>query len=116
MNNNLGIILDPNSFKNIKEVVKKADNYNFHSAWVTELYRSSFEQLTFIAEITKNIKIASNILENEHYGLQKDKERILELREKEMKAIRTAALVGLWNIFLWLGGPIVISMAGEYQE
>ena len=44
MNNNLGIILDPNSFKNIKEVVKKADNYNFHSAWVTELYRSSFEQ------------------------------------------------------------------------
>ena len=52
MNNNLGIILDPNSFKNIKEVVKKADNYNFHSAWVTELYRSSFEQLTFIAEIT----------------------------------------------------------------
>ena len=61
MNNNLGIILDPNSFKNIKEVVKKADNYNFHSAWVTELYRSSFEQLTFIAEITKNIKIGSAV-------------------------------------------------------
>lgn len=41
------------------------------------------------------------------------KERIMELREKELKAIRTAALVGLWNNFLWLGGPIVISMAGK---
>jgi ABC-type multidrug transport system fused ATPase/permease subunit len=44
------------------------------------------------------------------------KERILSLREKEMKAIRTAALIGLWNNFLWLGGPIVISMAGGYQQ
>lgn len=44
------------------------------------------------------------------------KERILSLREKEMKAIRTAALIGLWNNFLWLGGPIVISMAGRYQQ
>ena len=29
-------------------------------------------------QISKNIKIASNILENDHYGLQKVKERILE--------------------------------------
>ena len=45
MNNNLGIILDPNSFKNIKEVVKKADNYNFHSAWVTELYLMTLKNI-----------------------------------------------------------------------
>ena len=38
-------------------------------------------------------------------------ERIQELRRKELGAIRTAALVGLWNNILWLGGPIVISLA-----
>eukprot|EP00889_Picochlorum_renovo_P004424 jgi/Picre1/31454/NNA_006806.t1 len=41
-------------------------------------------------------------------------ERIQELRRKELGAIRTAALVGLWNNILWLGGPIVISMAAFY--
>ena len=38
-------------------------------------------------------------------------QRIQELRSKELKAIRLAALVGLWNTILWLGGPIIISMA-----
>lgn len=41
-------------------------------------------------------------------------ERILELRRKELAAIRAAALVGLWNSMLWLGGPIVISMAAFF--
>ena len=61
MSNNLGIILDPNSLKNIEYIVKKADEYNFHSAWTTELYRSSFEQLTYIAGLTKEIKIGSAV-------------------------------------------------------
>ena len=38
-------------------------------------------------------------------------ERILELRRQELRAIRAAALTGLWNSMLWLGGPILISMA-----
>ena len=57
MNNKLGIILDPNSFQNINYVITKAEKFNFHSAWVTELYRSSFEQLAYIASITKKIKL-----------------------------------------------------------
>ena len=61
MNNKLGIILDPNSFQNINNVIIKAEKYNFHSAWVTELYRSSFEQLAYIASITKKIKIGSAV-------------------------------------------------------
>ena len=61
MNNKLGIILDPNSFQNINHVITKAEKFNFHSAWVTELYRSSFEQLAYIASITKKIKIGSAV-------------------------------------------------------
>ena len=41
-------------------------------------------------------------------------DRILELRKKELSAIRMASLVGLWNNILWLGGPIVISMAAFF--
>ena len=41
-------------------------------------------------------------------------ERILNLRTKELGAIRLASLVGLWNNILWLGGPIVISMAAFF--
>ena len=40
--------------------------------------------------------------------------RILALREKELAAIRLAALIGLWNSMLWLGGPILISMAAFF--
>jgi ATP-binding cassette subfamily C (CFTR/MRP) protein 1 len=42
------------------------------------------------------------------------KERIMDLRAKELRAIRLAALVGLWNSMLWLGGPILISMAAFF--
>lgn len=41
-------------------------------------------------------------------------ERIIDLRTKELQAIRMASLVGLWNNILWLGGPIVISMAAFF--
>jgi len=39
------------------------------------------------------------------------KQRILELREKELAEIRKSALIGTWNNILWQGGPILISMA-----
>lgn len=38
-------------------------------------------------------------------------ERIIDLRKKELTALRTAALVGIWNNMLWIGGPVLISMA-----
>ncbi len=61
MSNNLGIILDPNSFKNMRSVAEKAERNGFHSIWVTELFRSSFEQLTFLSSFTNEIKIGSAI-------------------------------------------------------
>ena len=44
------------------------------------------------------------------------RERIQELRERELKEIRTSAVIGTWNTILWQGGPILISMAafGSY--
>ena len=56
MTNNIGLILDPNSFENLKYVSLKAEENGFHSLWVTELYRSAFEQLSYLAAITKSIK------------------------------------------------------------
>lgn len=38
-------------------------------------------------------------------------DRIMEIREKELKEIRKSALIGTWNNVLWIGGPILISMA-----
>lgn len=38
-------------------------------------------------------------------------DRIIELRKKELNALRTGALVGIWNNMLWIGGPVLISMA-----
>tara|TARA_Y100000590_G_scaffold55506_2_gene58131 strand:- start:4737 stop:5735 length:999 start_codon:yes stop_codon:yes gene_type:complete len=61
MNNNIGIILDPNSFKNIETVSKLAEKNGFHSLWVTELFRSSFEQMVYISQLTKKIKIGSAV-------------------------------------------------------
>tara|TARA_B100000579_G_scaffold99783_1_gene79270 strand:+ start:21501 stop:22502 length:1002 start_codon:yes stop_codon:yes gene_type:complete len=59
--NNIGLILDPNSLENLKYVSTKAEKYNFHSLWVTELYRSSFEQLSFLASMTTKIKLGSAV-------------------------------------------------------
>ena len=61
MTNNIGLILDPNSFENLKYVSLKAEENGFHSLWVTELYRSSFEQLSYLASITKSIKLGSAV-------------------------------------------------------
>ena len=61
LTNNIGLILDPNSLENLRYVSTKAEKYNFHSLWVTELYRSSFEQLSFLASITSKIKLGSAV-------------------------------------------------------
>ena len=61
MTNNIGLILDPKSFDNLKYVAVKAEQNGFHSLWVTELYRSSFEQLSFLASITNTISLGSAV-------------------------------------------------------
>ncbi len=61
MSNNLGIILDPNSFQNIRHVAEKAEKNGFHSLWATELFRSSLEQLVYLSTFTSKIKIGSAI-------------------------------------------------------
>lgn len=61
MTNNIGLILDPNSLENLRYVATKAESNGFHSLWVTELYRSSFEQLSFLASITNTIKLGSAV-------------------------------------------------------
>lgn len=43
------------------------------------------------------------------------RERIMALRAKELAEIRKAALIGTWNNMLWIGGPILISMAGKRE-
>ena len=58
MSNNIGVILDPHSFQNQEYVTLKAERNGFDSVWVTELYRSSFEQLTFLATIFPSISAA----------------------------------------------------------
>ena len=59
MTNNIGLILDPSSFENLKYVSQKAEKNGFHSLWVTELYRSSFEQLSYLSSITSTINLGS---------------------------------------------------------
>ncbi|MEE2974873.1 MAG: LLM class flavin-dependent oxidoreductase [Thermodesulfobacteriota bacterium] len=61
MTNNIGLILDPNSLQNIKSLSIKAEEYGFHSLWVTELFRSSFEQLVFVSQCTNKINIGSAV-------------------------------------------------------
>ena len=61
MTNNIGLILDPSSFENLKYVSQKAEKNGFHSLWVTELYRSSFEQLSYLSSITSTINLGSAV-------------------------------------------------------
>lgn len=61
MTNNIGLILDPTSFDNQKYVSEKAERNGFHSLWVTELYRSSFEQLSYLSSITSTINLGSAV-------------------------------------------------------
>jgi len=61
MTNNIGLILDPSSFENLKYVSQKAEENGFDSLWVTELYRSSFEQLSYLASITNRIHLGSAV-------------------------------------------------------
>ena len=57
----VGLILDANSFQNLKKLAIKAEKANLHSIWATELYRTSFQQLSVAASVTEKINIGSAV-------------------------------------------------------
>lgn len=59
--NNTGLILDAVSIDDLKELAVKAENANYHSVWSTELYRTSFQQISSTASVTSRIKLGTAV-------------------------------------------------------
>jgi probable F420-dependent oxidoreductase len=57
----VGLILDAENFPDLVELAKGAEDANFHSAWATELYRTSFQQLSAVAQATRTIKLGTAV-------------------------------------------------------
>lgn len=57
----LGLILDAEDLKGIGELAVRAEDAGFHSVWATELYRTSFQQLSTAAHATKRIKLGTAV-------------------------------------------------------
>jgi probable F420-dependent oxidoreductase len=59
--NKYGLILDAESLHDLKALSRSAEDAGFHSIWATELYRTSFQQLSVAAHVTKNIKLGTAV-------------------------------------------------------
>ncbi|MGB2691277.1 MAG: LLM class flavin-dependent oxidoreductase [Thermodesulfobacteriota bacterium] len=59
--NPVGLILDANSISDLKVLAKKAEDANFDSVWATELYRTTFQQLSAVANSTNKIKLGTAV-------------------------------------------------------
>lgn len=59
--NGIGFILDAHNLSDLATLAKEAEDHNFHSVWATELYRTSFQQLSVAAHATKKIKLGSAV-------------------------------------------------------
>ena len=57
----VGLILDANSISDLAHLAKKAEDANFDSVWATELYRTSFQQLSAVANSTHKIKLGTAV-------------------------------------------------------
>lgn len=57
----VGLILDANSIADLAHLAKKAEDANFDSVWATELYRTTFQQLSAVANSTQNIKLGTAV-------------------------------------------------------
>lgn len=57
----LGLILDANSISELAALARKAEDANFDSVWATELYRTSFQQLSAAANSTRKIKLGTAV-------------------------------------------------------
>jgi probable F420-dependent oxidoreductase len=56
-----GLILDGESIANLVDLAKEAQALMFDSVWATELYRTSFQQLSAVAQATQKIKLGSAV-------------------------------------------------------
>ncbi|NIP38195.1 MAG: LLM class flavin-dependent oxidoreductase [Candidatus Dadabacteria bacterium] len=59
--NGIGLILDAHEISDLALLARKAEDRNFHSIWATELYRTSFQQLSVVAAATKKIKLGTAV-------------------------------------------------------
>ncbi|MGQ0794470.1 MAG: LLM class flavin-dependent oxidoreductase [Deltaproteobacteria bacterium] len=59
--NSLGLILDAHSLSELAHLAADAEDAGFHSLWATELYRTSFEQLSCAAHATKRIALGTAV-------------------------------------------------------
>jgi probable F420-dependent oxidoreductase len=56
-----GMILDGETISDLVELAKEAEDAMFDSVWTTELYRTSFGQLSAVAQATKRIKLGTAV-------------------------------------------------------
>lgn len=59
--NKVGLILDAKTINDIKDLAFNAEQANFHSVWATELYRTSFQQISAAASVTNKIKLGTAV-------------------------------------------------------
>jgi probable F420-dependent oxidoreductase len=57
----VGIILDAEKISDIALLARSAEEAGFDSAWATELYRTSFQQLAAAAQATSGIKLGTAV-------------------------------------------------------
>ena len=57
----VGLILDAENISDIVELSQNAEAAGFDSVWTTELYRTSFQQLSVAATSTNNIKLGTAV-------------------------------------------------------
>ncbi|GIW47333.1 MAG: luciferase-like protein [Deltaproteobacteria bacterium] len=56
-----GLILDSKSISGLVELAQEAEDAGFHSVWTTELYRTSFQQLTPVACSTSRVHVGTAV-------------------------------------------------------
>ena len=57
----VGLILDAQNISDLVQLAKQAEEAGFESVWATELYRTSFQQLSAIASSTQQIKLGTAV-------------------------------------------------------
>lgn len=57
----VGLILDAERMSDLVSLARGAEDAGFHSVWATELYRTSFQQLSQVAAATRKIKLGTAV-------------------------------------------------------
>lgn len=57
----VGLILDAEKISDLVRLAQDAEDASFDSVWATELYRTSFQQLSPVARATRNIKLGTAV-------------------------------------------------------